>query len=171
MRFHLIAGAALALVLVMALSSGLAGRGQEQATAATSETQRIAVERGIRGCANHERRDGGLAPLAFSKPLTRAARMHARNMARLGFFDHTDPQGRGVGERVAIFDRARRFTFIGENIAAGQGSTASACDSWMGSAGHRANILNQEFTHIGAGFASGGPYRRYYVQVFGKPSS
>lgn len=97
--------------------------------------------------------------------------MHASNMARLGFFDHTDPQGRGVGERVAIFDRAQRFTYLGENIAAGQSSAASACDSWMGSAGHRANILNPEFTHIGAGFASGGPYRRYYVQVFGRPGS
>lgn len=169
MRRCLIAGVVVALFV--ALCSGLTSRGQEQATAATGGTPRVAAERGIRGCANRERRDSGLAPLALSKPLARAARLHARNMARLGFFEHADPQGRGVGERVAIFDRARRFTYIGENIAAGQGSAGSACDSWMGSAGHRANILNPEFTHIGAGFASGGPYRRYYVQVFGTPGS
>ncbi|MET0304932.1 MAG: CAP domain-containing protein [Solirubrobacterales bacterium] len=141
-----------------------------QAAEAAAAPPRTAVERGIRVCANRARRAHGLAPLAFSKPLTQAARLHAHNMARLGFFDHTDPQGRGVGERVAIFDRAGRFTYLGENIAAGQGSAASACDSWMGSAGHRANILNPEFTHIGGGFAAGRPYRRYYVQVFGRPS-
>lgn len=168
---RLLTGAALAL-LALALSPGLVDRqGWSTSAEAASGAGRLTVERGIRGCANRQRRARGVAPLALSTPLARAARMHARNMARLGFFDHTDPQGRGVGERVAIFDRARRFTYIGENIAAGQSSAASACSSWMGSAGHRANILNPEFTHIGAGFASGGPYRRYYVQVFGTPSS
>jgi uncharacterized protein YkwD len=163
--------AVVALVLVLALSPGLIDRrGWPASAEAASGAGRLAMERGIRGCANRERRARGLAPLALSTPLARAARLHARNMARLGFFDHTDPQGRGVGERVAIFDRAGRFTYIGENIAAGQSSAVSACESWIGSAGHRANILDPEFTQIGAGFAAGGVYRRYYVQVLGTPS-
>jgi uncharacterized protein YkwD len=172
MRRCLLAGIAVAIVLFGAPSTGLASPGKEAgAVVVRAAPQQTAIEGGIRGCANRERRARGLAPLALSEPLARAARLHARNMARLGFFDHTDPRGRGVGERVAIFDQARRFSYIGENIAAGQGSASSACDSWMSSAGHRANTLNPEFTHIGAGFASGGPYRRYYVQVFGTPSS
>jgi uncharacterized protein YkwD len=168
MRRRLFAVAALALALVLALSPGLTDRQGWTASAdVASGSGRLAAERGIRACANRERRTRGIAPLGPSAPLARAARLHARSMARLGFFDHTDPQGRGVDERVAIFDRARRFTYIGENIAAGQGSPASACSSWMGSAGHRANILNPEYTHVGGGFARGGPYSRYYVQVFG----
>lgn len=125
------------------------------------------VERGVRGCVNRERQARGLAPLRPVTPLVRAARMHARNMARLGFFDHTDPQGRSVAERVALFDPANRFTVIGENIAAGYDSAASACRGWMSSAGHRQNVLNPDYTHIGTGFARGGPFGRYYVQVFG----
>jgi uncharacterized protein YkwD len=70
---------------------------------------------------------------------------------------------------VVIFDRAGRFTFIGENIAAGYGLAASACDGWMNS-GHRENILEPEYTHIGGGFARGGSLGRYYVQVFGSSS-
>jgi uncharacterized protein YkwD len=93
------------------------------------------------------------------------------SLARLGFFDHVDPQGRSVDDRVAIFDQAQRFTYIGENIAAGCSSAAEACQGWMKSAGHRRNILDPDYTHIGGGFSTGGPYDRYYVQVFAATSS
>lgn len=88
-------------------------------------------------------------------------------MARYRFFDHTDQLGRGVGERVELFDRGDRYRFVGENIAAGYSSTPQACNGWMHSSGHRANILGQDYSAIGAGFARGGEYGRYYVQVFG----
>jgi len=131
----------------------------------------VAIERAIRGCANRNRRAAGLPPLRASGVLGKAARLHARNMAVEGFFDHTDPRGRGPAERVAIFDRENAFTFIGENIAAGYPSAGVACRGWMNSSGHRANILGTQYTTIGAGFARGGPYGRYYVQVFGRSSS
>src|SRR3954452_534444 len=122
-------------------------------------------------CANAARLKNGLDPLRTSRILGKAARFHARNMARLGFFDHTDPQGRGPSDRVAIFDPKHLFTGIGENIAAGYGSTSQACVGWLHSAGHRANILSPGYTYIGGGYATGGPYGRYYVQVFGSRSS
>ncbi len=127
-------------------------------------------ERAIRSCVNRERRAQGVAPLQLGIPLIRAARAHARSMARLGYFGHTDPQEGGPAERVEHFDRAHRFTYIGENIAAGYESAATACQGWMQSSGHRQNILNPEYTHIGIGFGRGGPFGRYYVQVFGAPS-
>jgi len=154
----------------MLLPGAADGGGKARAGVTASASGRAAIERGIRDCANRNRAARGLDPLLPSRPLARAARLHARNMARLGFFDHTDPQGRGVGERVAIFDRGHRYTYLGENIAAGYRSAASACEGWMSSAGHRRNILDSSFTNIGGGFASGGPYGRYYVQVFGAPS-
>lgn len=164
------AGAALAVVC--ALQFGL-GRESVPATARADGPGLAAAsaraERSIRGCANRNRRVRGVARLRPSRALARAARLHARNMARQGFFDHTDRQGRGVGERVAVFDRAGRFVALGENIAGGYTTPASACRGWMRSSGHRRNILNPAYTHVGGGFARGGPYRRYYVQVFGTP--
>jgi uncharacterized protein YkwD len=127
---------------------------------------RAGAEHAIRDCANRNRAVNGLEPLLASRVLTEAARLQARNMARLGFFDHTDPQGRGPEERVRIFDPGERFSYVGENIAAGYESVHQACVGWMHSPGHRANILGGGYAYIGGGYAVGGPYHRYYVQVF-----
>jgi len=151
------------LLLCVALLLPAAAVAAPGKTAAAS-----AAERAIRGCANRNREAAGLEPLRASGVLARAARLQARNMAIHGFFAHEDPQGRGPAERVEIFDTRHEFVFVGENIAAGYSSPVAACQGWMHSAGHRENILNGEYTRIGAGFARGGPYGRYYVQVFAR---
>ena len=53
-----------------------------------------------------------------------------------------------------------------ENIARGQQDAAEVMESWMTSAGHRANILNCSLTRLGVGVAqgSGGPW---WTQLFG----
>jgi uncharacterized protein YkwD len=48
------------------------------------------------------------------------------------------------------------FTRWGENIAHGYGSGVSVFNAWMGSAGHRANILNPAFTNMGLGYVASG---------------
>lgn len=124
----------------------------------------VRAERGILRCANKTRRRHGLAQLRVEPALGRAARLHARNMLRHGFFDHTDPWGRTSEDRVAKFDS--RPWWVGENIAAAYGSPSSACRGWFRSRGHRENLLYPAYTHIGAGFAKGRRgYRRYYVQI------
>ena len=40
----------------------------------------------------------------------------------------------------------------------------------MGSAGHKANILNCRLTEIGIGYATGGSYGSYWTQAFGPPA-
>ena len=64
-----------------------------------------------------------------------------------------------------------RWQTYGENVALGQSSAAAALDSWMRSRGHRKNILNPDFTELGAGYAIDRAGRPYYVQVFGDSSS
>lgn len=163
--------AAVALACVLPSSSLLylgAGVDSGRADPTAGAAAHPGVERAIRGCANRNRHAAGLEPLQPSRVLSKAARLHARNMALEGFFDHTDPKGRGPTERVEIFDRKGKFFFVGENIAASYESARSACEGWMHSAGHRANILREGFTNIGAGFSRGGPYDRYYVQVFAR---
>lgn len=120
----------------------------------------------IRECANRVRARHGLSKLHNSKPLNQAASLHAHDMTRQGFFDHVDPAGRDPGDRVELFASRGEFDAIAENIAAGYGGVGSACNAWMNSSEHRVNILNPRYSFIGGGFARGGPYGLYYVQVF-----
>ncbi|WP_345491616.1 sigma-70 family RNA polymerase sigma factor [Streptomyces roseoviridis] len=112
---------------------------------------------------NTERARAGCGPLTENGLLTRAAQGHSDDMAARDFFDHTDPDGDGPGERVTA--TGYRWSTYGENIAKGQRTPAQVMDSWMNSPGHRANILNCDFREIGIGIHSaGGPY---WTQVFG----
>ena len=59
------------------------------------------------------------------------------------------------------------FSYIGENIAWGQGSIEDVMESWMNSKGHRDNILNKNFTHMGAGTARRLDGKIYWCVQFG----
>lgn len=142
-----------------------AGDGPQPGSLARAED---AVQRGIRGCTNRRRIKHGLRPLAPARPLEEAASLHATSMSKNDFFDHIDPRGRDAADRVGIFAKKSRFVPIGENIGGGFNSARGACKAWMNSASHRANILNPDYTVIGAGFARGGDYGSYFVQVFGR---
>lgn len=112
---------------------------------------------------NAERAKAGCGPVTENALLTRAAQGHSDDMAARDFFDHTNPDGDGPGERVTA--TGYRWSTYGENIAMGQRTPAEVMDSWMNSPGHRANILNCSFREIGIGLHSaGGPY---WTQVFG----
>ncbi|WP_329285983.1 CAP domain-containing protein [Streptomyces sp. NBC_00691] len=112
---------------------------------------------------NAERAKAGCGPLSANATLTRAAQGHSDDMAARDFFDHTNPDGAGPGERVTA--AGYPWSTYGENIAMGQSSPAQVMESWMNSPGHRANILNCDFKEIGIGIHSqGGPY---WTQVFG----
>ncbi|MDX2562130.1 CAP domain-containing protein [Streptomyces sp. TX20-6-3] len=112
---------------------------------------------------NAERAKAGCGPLSANATLTRAAQGHSDDMAARDFFDHTNPDGAGPGERVTA--AGYPWSTYGENIAMGQSSPEQVMESWMNSPGHRANILNCDFKEIGVGIHSqGGPY---WTQVFG----
>ncbi|MFE5483484.1 sigma-70 family RNA polymerase sigma factor [Streptomyces sp. NPDC056527] len=115
------------------------------------------------GLVNSERAKAGCGPLTENSLLNEAAQGHSVDMAARNFFDHTNPDGDGPGERVTA--TGYRWSTYGENIAMGQSTPAQVMESWMNSPGHRANILNCSFKEIGIGIHSdGGPY---WTQVFG----
>ncbi|MEV0642745.1 CAP domain-containing protein [Streptomyces sp. NPDC050619] len=114
---------------------------------------------------NRERARAGLRPLATDPPLSAAAQAYSADMAARAFYSHTSPEGTQPWDRAAAAGSTRRS--IGENIACGQRSPAEVVDGWMNSPGHRANILKPDFTHIGVGFAGGGPAGTYWTQLFG----
>ncbi|WP_329417636.1 CAP domain-containing protein [Streptomyces sp. NBC_01268] len=112
---------------------------------------------------NAERAKAGCGPLTANATLTRAAQGHSDDMAARDFFDHTNPDGAGPGDRVTA--AGYPWSTYGENIAMGQSSPEQVMESWMNSPGHRANILNCDFKEIGVGIHdAGGPY---WTQVFG----
>ncbi|AKN73252.1 RNA polymerase [Streptomyces sp. PBH53] len=113
---------------------------------------------------NKERAAAGCGPVTEDPQLDRAAQGHSDDMAARGFFDHTDPDGDGPGERITA--AGYRWSTYGENIAKGQQTPQAVMDSWMNSPGHRANILNCSFKNIGVGVhdGAGGPW---WTQAFG----
>jgi len=110
---------------------------------------------------NEERAAEGVHPLAWNAELALAAHLHAEDMVMQGYFDHASLDGRSFADRSieAGYDASPR----GENIAAGQRSPEQVMNSWMGSPGHRNNILATGSNEIGVGL-----FERHWVQVFGQ---
>jgi uncharacterized protein YkwD len=115
---------------------------------------------------NEERAAAGLRPLAIDARLVPVARAHSEEMFRLRYFGHRSPR---TGSPFDRLDAAGiRYSRAGENLAYAQ-SVAVAHRGLMASDGHRENILRPEFTRIGIGVMSAGPYGRMFTQVFLTP--
>lgn len=99
---------------------------------------------------NNERVAAGLNPVLWDDEAMVAAKVHSEDMAGRGFFDHISPDGWDPGDRLDMTG-ATGYRGFGENIAQGYRSAASVMDGWMNSPGHRANILEPSFTHLGVG--------------------
>lgn len=117
--------------------------------------------------ANQIRRKAGLPPLRRDPKLDRIADGHTRDMASARFFAHHSPT------RGSTHDRMRRAGFpfqrYGENIGRAR-SSEEIHTLWLRSPGHRANLLDPGFTHIGLGVTtdpSSAPPVIIATQVFG----
>ncbi|WP_049568050.1 CAP domain-containing protein [Streptomyces sp. SBT349] len=112
---------------------------------------------------NEARGEAGCRPLTLDPALSQLAAGHSRDMAERGYFDHTDPDGRTPWDRA---EAAGVSNLGGENIARGQQGAEAVMNDWMNSEGHRANILNCDYTTLGVGvhIAAGGPW---WTQNFG----
>jgi uncharacterized protein YkwD len=115
---------------------------------------------------NQERSAAGRAAYECHAELGRLARAHSQDMCDRDFSGHQNPDGESPFARIAAAGLTTRTA--GENVAAGQTSPSSVMQSWMGSAGHRSNILSGSFESIGVGYASCSTARfsHYWTQVF-----
>lgn len=116
---------------------------------------------------NQERAKAGVEPLKLSEKLTSIANTKAKDMADKGYFSHNSPTYGSPFDMLKQFGVS--YSYAGENIAAGQKSAEEVMNSWMNSSGHKANILNKNYTEIGVGFFRGGEYGTEWVQLFIKP--
>ncbi|MDE6425496.1 MAG: hypothetical protein K2K89_05080 [Ruminococcus sp.] len=110
---------------------------------------------------NQERTKQGLPSLTYNSALNKAASQRAIEL--IEYYSHDRPDGRSCG---TIFGEYGISTMkYGENIAMYQETPEEVMEDWMGSTGHRANILNSTYTNIGVGVAYyNGNY--YWVQTF-----
>ena len=117
---------------------------------------------------NRERSRARLGGLAWDDRLARLARDYSRQMAREGFFDHYDPEGRTVIDR-AESARIQNWSTIGENLFvcdAHEYFAQTAIRGWMKSRTHRTNLLDRNWTATGVGIATARDGSIFITQVF-----
>lgn len=112
---------------------------------------------------NVERAKYNLSPLAANAALNEYAQLRSTEI--VSNFDHKRPDGSSPLDYVIKLNGVRT---AGENIAAGQRTPKSVVDGWMNSPGHRANILNKDYTSIGVGCChdNNSKYGVYWTQIF-----
>lgn len=109
------------------------------------------------------------APLAWSDRLFSAAARHSSDMAVNNYFSHTGLDGRSAAQRIAAEGYA--WSWVGENIAAGQSSVSVVMGGWLASPGHCANIMRAEYREVGVSCVqqSGSTYGRYWTMTLARP--
>lgn len=119
---------------------------------------------------NAERAAAGLGQLRQDDALAASAGHYAAYMASTSFFGHTAPDGSTPQMRAA--GAGYTYTWLAENLAAGEASPAKVVAAWLESDEHRARMLSPNPADIGVGYATGGRYGYYWVLVLGaRPAS
>ncbi len=132
---------------------------EEEEETPTAEEIQAALIQGVFDLVNEERAAVGLDALVWHDALMDAAQFKSEEMYSLNYFAHESPVYGDFDGIIKLYVSSYRT--LGENIAKGQQTAAAVMNSWMNSSGHKANILNSSFTHIGIGYAGG-----YWTQQF-----
>lgn len=119
------------------------------------------VEQEVVRLVNVERAKAGLPALKSDWELARVAEHKSMDMRDKNYFSHTSPTYGSPFDMMKSY--GIKYKAAGENIAKGQKSAAEVVKAWMNSAGHKANILSKDFTHIGVGYVADG---HYWTQMF-----
>jgi len=133
---------------------------QQTTTAVSGLT---AAEQQMLNLVNQERARAGLKPLQADLQLTKLARLKSQDMINKNYFSHTSPTYGSPFDMMK--SNGVTYKTAGENIAGNQ-SVQAAHTALMNSSGHRANILNANYTHVGIGIVQGGPYGMMFTQMF-----
>ena len=163
------------IAVVLVMDSGLARETSEtllqpgnlQPEVSQSKARGDGGEKEVLRLINKERENQGLQPLDWCPDLAKAAQTHAEDMSSDGYFSHIS-YDRIDGRLIEVsLPKERLLSFstraCAENIAQGQQEPRDVVAGWMGSDGHRANILARDHRLCGVGYAGG-----YWVQDFGR---
>ncbi len=137
--------------------------------AATTGWSQGAAESALWQLMNGARSNNGVAPVQSHGTLVGLARWRSSDMLAKDYFSHTIA---GCGCLVYVYydSSGLAYDWAGENIGWNSGrsdaeSPVRVHEQFMGSAGHRANVLDPRFTHGGVGAAAAdGKMFQGYVQ-------
>ena len=130
-----------------------------------SETYISSLENLMVELINSDRRNNGLKELIYDKTLNSTARNHSQDMINNNYFAHENLKGESVKDRM-IADGFRGYSLYGENIAYGQFNSIYAHEALMNSEGHRKNILEERYSHVGVGVAINSDNLPYFTINF-----
>ncbi|HEV3472696.1 MAG TPA: CAP domain-containing protein [Actinomycetota bacterium] len=100
------------------------------------------AEKGFARRINSERVERNLGKLSLDPELSKAARVHTREMVRREELYHTPSD--------KLRNRVTNWIVLGENVGVG-GSVSSLHDAFMASPAHRDNVLHAAYQHVGIG--------------------
>lgn len=117
---------------------------------------------------NEARAEQGLAPLTRDSNVDQVATHRSQDMADRGYFSHTTPDGTTVYDELDAAGIA--FTGAGEIIAENtypvDQAASVAAEGLLNSPGHRAIILDPDYTAFGVGEATGGNGMHIFTGVY-----
>lgn len=135
------------------------------AAPSTQRAGRAKLERQVLRITNKKRKAHGCSPLRANTKLRKAARKHSARMAKAQNLSHQLPGEPRLSRRVEKVGY-RNWTALAENIAYGQPTARDVMSDWMGSSGHRRNILDCRLQHLGVGVVIGDG-ATWWTQDFG----
>ncbi len=119
---------------------------------------------------NQQRAANGLAPLRLDSRLNTSASLKAGDMFANNYWAHVSPSG--VQPWYWFGQAGYSYNYAGENLAKDFDTSAGVMDGWMNSPGHRANILNANYTDVGFAVENGvlvGGQTTLVVAHYGSP--
>ena len=113
---------------------------------------------------NIERAKEGLCSLTMDSKLSKVAQIKSQEMVDYNYFAHNSPVSGTPFELMK--SHGITYKVAGENLAKAYSNPEDVVKAWMDSAGHRKNIMNPRFTHLGMGIAKTSSGVHYWAQMF-----
>ena len=137
--------------------------------APSTETRASEVEDRLYSFLNEERKRLGLFPLKRNAELARIARTYSQELSTYREVAHVSPRTGSVLDRVRKAGITQRPAILAENVARVY-SASEAHQGFLGSPGHRANMVHPGLTDVGIGViadpATSGPRAFYVTEIF-----
>lgn len=175
-------GGLVAIGLIAAISSSHGHNSDSTSSPATSVTQPsttpapaktpattssgTADEQKAFNLLNADRAQNGLPALKWNGRLAGLAEKYGQDMINRHYFSHYNPEGQSPFDRMQAAGIS--YSYAGENLAINT-SVNTAEQAFMNSPGHRANILNANYTEVGLGVRYDSNGSAYVVQEFIRP--
>jgi len=152
--------------LYMALQSPIEPSGEPLASEQPASVRAASVF----ALSNNERTSEGVSQLSQNPLLMRAAQLKAEDMGKESYYAHVSPDGETPMHWLDLV--GYKYLYVGENLTANIMNEESVVSAWMGSPGHRRNLLDPKFTQMGIGVAEGtykGKDALFVVQMLATP--